>query len=72
MRFRIEARISLVGEGITPSAHGTMGTAEVTGHWAYAPAAVEQGNGHTASDFKLLFRACWSPRDLLGTMPLGL
>ena len=72
MRFRIESRLCLLVEGITPSTHGTVGAADVTGHLAHAPAALEQGDGHAAADFKLLFGACWSHRDLIGKVALDL
>jgi hypothetical protein len=72
MRFCIESRLCLLVEGLTPSPNGTVGAADVTGHLAHAPATLEQRDGHAASDFKLLFGACWSHRDLIGKLTLGL
>jgi hypothetical protein len=59
-------------EGISPSPNSTVGGTNMARHLAYTPTRLQEGNGHSASDFKLLFGAFRSHRDLIGTVSLDL
>ena len=65
--FRIQPGFSMLVTGITPAADRAGRYVHMAGHLAYAPAFLEEGHGHSTTDFQLLFSAFGSHMTLIGT-----
>ena len=64
--FRIQPSFPMLATGITPAADRAGRHVHMAGHLAYTPAFLEEGHGHTTTDFQLLFGACGSHMTLIG------
>jgi hypothetical protein len=64
--LRIEPGFPMVVTGIAPAANRAGRRVQMAGHLAYSPTFLEEGHGHTTTDFQLWFGACGSPMTLIG------
>ena len=67
MPFDGEPGLTVLGQRIPPATDRTRRCFHLAGHLAYSPAVLEEGYGHTTTDFQLLFGAYVSHMTLSGT-----
>ena len=66
MPFGVQTCFPVLVTGISPATDRTGRRLDVAGHFADAPAFLEESHGYPTTNFQLLFRACGSHVTLIG------